>query len=165
MSASPRGATGTHSPNWSGADSHGSETCFGGSTELADELSQQVFLKAWRKLRLLNDPERFGAWMKRVAINEWIDHQRKFDEPPTTEYDDNRRPGRTDSVGEAIDLDAALATLPGDVRLCVVLSYHERLSHAEIADLTGMPAGTIKSHIRRGSQKLRLLLEAYGESS
>ncbi len=68
------------------------------------------------------------------------------------------------ATSEAIDLDTALATLPEAVRLCIVLSYHERLSHTEIAELTGLPAGTIKSHIRRGSQKLREVLSAYGES-
>ena len=70
-----------------------------------------------------------------------------------------------DSTAVRIDLDKALATLPGHVRLCVVLSYHERLSHAEISALVNMPPGTVKSHIRRGSKRLRELLSAYGESA
>jgi RNA polymerase sigma-70 factor (ECF subfamily) len=51
------------------------------------------------------------------------------------------------------------------VRLCIVLSYQEGLSHPEIAKLTGIPDGTVKSHIRRGSEKLRNLLSAYGEET
>ncbi len=62
-----------------------------------------------------------------------------------------------------MDLDNALAILPGRARLCVVLSYHERMSHGEIAALTGMQLGTVKSHIRRGAEQLRELLSAYGE--
>ena len=66
-----------------------------------------------------------------------------------------------DSTGLGMDLVQALATLEGPVRLCIVLSYHECLAHAEIADLTGFPLGTVKSHIRRGTRRLQELLSAY----
>lgn len=137
---------------------------FSGDPVLADDLAQRVFLKAWRSIRRLKQPERFGAWIKRIAINEWIDQQRKHGQPFDAEFDDKTVPAPKTSTSEAIDLDAALATLPDPVRLCVVLSYHERLSHTEISELTGLPAGTVKSHIRRGSYKLRELLSAYGDS-
>lgn len=135
-----------------------------GDPILADDLAQRVFLQAWRNIRRLRQPERFGAWLKRIAINEWIDQQRKHGNMLDTEFDDKLSPAPKSTTSEAIDLDAALATLPDAVRLCIVLSYHERLSHAEIAELTGFPIGTIKSHIRRGSEKLREMLSAYGES-
>jgi len=64
----------------------------------------------------------------------------------------------------AIDLDRALAALSEHVRLCIVLSYNEGMTHGEIADLTGMPLGTVKSHIRRGTQRLQEFLSAYDES-
>ena len=60
-----------------------------------------------------------------------------------------------------MDLDAALARLAPQPRLCVVLAYEEGLSHPEIAALTGMPIGTVKSHISRGAARLRDLLTAY----
>jgi RNA polymerase sigma-70 factor (ECF subfamily) len=60
-----------------------------------------------------------------------------------------------------MDLDAALASLPRHARLCVVLAYDEGLSHPEIAALTGMPIGTVKSHISRGAARLRELLAEY----
>ncbi len=138
---------------------------FSSDASLADDLAQKVFLKVWRKIRQVKNPERFGPWLKQIAVNEWIDHQRKHDAEWNREYDDESQPARPQSTTEAIDLDGALETLPGPVRTCIVLSYHERLSHAEIAELTGMPPGTIKSHIRRGSQKLRETLSAYGEAS
>lgn len=135
-----------------------------GDAVLADDLAQRVFLKAFHNIRRLKQPERFGAWLKKIAINEWIDQQRKQGLFRDEEFDDTSLPAPQPSTTESIDLDTALATLPDAVRLCIVLSYHERLSHAEIAELTDLPAGTIKSHIRRGSQKLRKLLSAYGDS-
>ena len=64
-------------------------------------------------------------------------------------------------TGERLDLDAALATLPPHVRLCVVLAYEEGLSHQEIAANTGLPLGTVKSHISRGAARLREVLVEY----
>ena len=63
-----------------------------------------------------------------------------------------------------MDLEQALATLPPAVRLCVVLSHAEGMSHAEIAETVDMPLGTVKSHIQRGVQKLRQHLSAYQDS-
>ena len=67
------------------------------------------------------------------------------------------------ATGVAVDLDRALATLSGQVRLCVVLSYHDGMTHAEIAGLIDLPLGTVKSHIRRGTQRLQQILSAYNE--
>ena len=135
---------------------------FSGDPQLADDLSQRVFLQVWRKIRQLREPERFAGWIKRIAVNEWIDYQRKNKDDREQEFDDGAHEARPVQPTVLMDLDKALATLPGPVRLCIVLSYHERMSHAEIADVTGMPPGTVKSHIRRGSSKLRELLADYG---
>ena len=69
-----------------------------------------------------------------------------------------------DKTSIGLDLDGAMALLPGPVSLCIALSYHERLTHDEIAELTGLQVGTVKSHVRRGSARLRELLSAYDES-
>ncbi|UCC15337.1 MAG: sigma-70 family RNA polymerase sigma factor [Gammaproteobacteria bacterium] len=135
---------------------------FSGDSHLADDLSQRVFLQVWRKIRQVRHPERFGGWIKRIAVNEWIEHQRRNDADRNRDYDDGAQPAVSASPATAMDLDKALATLPAQVRLCIVLSYHERMTHEEIAELTGMQLGTVKSHIRRGSEKLRDLLSAYG---
>jgi RNA polymerase sigma factor (sigma-70 family) len=66
-----------------------------------------------------------------------------------------------DAARVAMDLDAALATLAHDARLCIVLAYHEGMTHDEIASLTDIPVGTVKSHIRRGTLRLREQLAAY----
>ena len=61
-----------------------------------------------------------------------------------------------------LDLDAALARLPPGARLCVVLGYSEGMSHAEISETTGIPLGTVKSHIARGAARLPEILQDYG---
>ena len=60
-----------------------------------------------------------------------------------------------------MDLDAALARLAPQARLCVVLAYDEGCRIPEIAALTGFPLGTVKSHISRGAARLRELLAEY----
>ena len=68
-------------------------------------------------------------------------------------------------IGMDLDLDRALATLSGTVRLCVVLSYQEGMSHAEISEFVDLPLGTTKSHILRGTRRLQKLLSAYGDQN
>ena len=131
---------------------------------LADDLSQQVFMQAWRSVRQLHDAERLAPWLKRLAINTWLQHKRRNDPlRDADEHGDSDSP-QSSTVGIAMDLDRALATLPEDVRLCIVLAYHERMTHAEIAEFTGIPLGTIKSHIRRGTRRLQEELAAYMDS-
>lgn len=139
---------------------------FAGKPELADDLAQRVFLKVWLKIRTLRQPERFGPWLKHIAVNEWIDHQRKHgpEKSRNMDIDTDLLAGGTDATVEGIDLDTALALLPDPVRMCIVLSYHESMTHPEIAEVTGLKLGTVKSHIRRGSDKLRETLRAYGGS-
>lgn len=134
-----------------------------GDAVLADDLSQQVFMQAWRTIHQLRDADRLAAWLKRLAINSWLQHQRRYDPiGGADEYGENVSK-HTDTPGIAIDLDRALTTLPNDVHLCIVLSYHERMTHAEIEAFSGLPLGTIKSHIRRGTKKLQEQLAAYIE--
>lgn len=136
-----------------------------GKTSLAEDLSQQVFMQAWRSIRQLEKTSRFGPWLKRLAINVWLQHKRRKD--PLSEADDHKDAdspaSSTHSI--ALDLDRALATLQNDVRMCIILAYHERMTHAEIATLTGVPLGTVKSHIRRGSAQLQEQLAAYAPTT
>ena len=134
-----------------------------GNVTLADDLAQQVFMQAWRSIRQLQNPSRFGPWLKRTAINTWLQHQRRND--PLRHADEHKEPHSTssDTTSLAMDLDRALSTLTDDVRVCIVLGYHNRMTHQEIAQMTELPLGTVKSHIRRGTQKLQQELAAYSE--
>ena len=66
-----------------------------------------------------------------------------------------------ESPSQRLDLTAALALIPPQMRLCVVLAYDGGMTHEEIAAATEMPLGTVKSHILRGSARLRELLADY----
>lgn len=128
---------------------------------LADDLAQQVFLQAWRSIRHLQQPGKFGAWLKRLAINVWLQHQRKNDPLQHADEHEEISSARQDAAGIAMDLDRALASLADTVKLCIILSYHEGMTHREIAEFTGLPPGTVKSHIRRGTERLQQQLSAY----
>ena len=130
---------------------------------LADDLAQQAFMKAWRALPKLRSVGAFGAWLRRLAVNTWLEHVRAAPALPVASGAEEFAavPGRAPATDEQLDLDRALAQLPPDERLCLVLAYSEGMSHGEISALTALPLGTVKSHIRRGGERLRALLDAY----
>jgi RNA polymerase sigma-70 factor, ECF subfamily len=136
---------------------------------LAEDLAQQVFVEMWKSLPRLESPRAFHGWLKRIAVNVWLQHARKkdiFSSRRTDPLDEFEEQGVHDAPhGRDIDLDRALSQLPAPARLCIVLAYHEGMSHAEIAQATGMPLGTVKSHISRGEARLKDILSVYGEES
>ncbi len=136
---------------------------FCGHAELADDLAQDVFLMAWRKIVVLRDPNLFRAWLKRIAVTTWLEHLRRRD--PLRLSETMEETGHNETPGTRMDLDRALACLPITVRLCIVLAYQENMTHQEIAELTGQPLGTVKSHIRRGTQRLQQTLADYTTES
>ena len=126
---------------------------------LADDLSQETFVTVWRQLRRLQAIAAFGGWLRQIAVNTWLQYVRR--KTPSALAVDEGEAVAPCNEGEAIDLEAALAKLAPLVRLCIVLAYHEGLSHAEIAAATRLPLGTVKSHITRGTASLRIMLAAY----
>ncbi len=128
---------------------------------LGDDLAQQVFLTAWRSLPRLRAAAAFDGWFKRIMVTTWLEELRRRKLKYADEVDPDDAGSYRESTAEAMDLDAALAKLPHDVRLCVVLGYNEGMSHPEIARATGLPLGTVKSHIVRGAARLRDMLAAY----
>lgn len=131
-----------------------------GDAALADDLAQEAFVQAWRKLRRLEAPGAFGGWLRQIALNVWLAHARRRKLTLEALADDQPHgDGAASSQPEAgIDLERALDRLSSGERLCVVLSYAEGMSHAEIARAVGLPLGTVKSHVARGMTKLRVLL-------
>lgn len=128
----------------------------------ADELAQQVLLRAWDGLPGLESAQLLPAWLKRIAVNVWLKQLQRKDalfrlDSDAAVPEESVDPGT--SLG--LDLDRALARLPEVCRLCVVLAYHEGMSHADVSALTGLPPGTVKSHVSRGSAQLRKYLAAY----
>lgn len=128
---------------------------------LADDLAQQVLLAAWRHLPQLKSVSAFGAWLRRLAINAWWRQGRIAS--PHAALEEIAEPAAAAVADAAVqlDLEGALQQLSAEQRLCVVLAYSEGMTHSEIASATALPLGTVKSHVKRGAERLRGLLEAY----
>ncbi len=137
-----------------------------GNAALADDLGQQAFLAAWLGLAQLRSVDAFRGWLRSLAVTTWL-KQRRGRTPLDAAAEIDALPlSVADSApGAQADLERALALLSEAERLCVVLCYHEGLSHAEVAALAALPLGTVKSHIQRGRQKLQARLAAYSEAS
>jgi RNA polymerase sigma-70 factor (ECF subfamily) len=139
-----------------------------GDRAFAEDLAQQAFVHAWRRLDRLKSPEAFGGWLRAIAVNVWLQEARKaparFEaaeaEPPEPEQEG---PGEGDLAAARLDLSRALLRLKEHERVCVVLAYAEGLSHGEIAEATGWPLGTVKSNVARGAERLRAWLSPQGE--
>ncbi len=130
----------------------------------ADDLAQEAFIKAWDRLKDLETPAAFPGWFRRIAVTTFLMAKRK-QRAIFEEIDDANPIAAEDSspeqaAGAKIDLERALAKLSDAERLCVTLNHGEGLSHSEIVDMTGLPLGTVKSHVLRGTEKLRRMLEA-----
>jgi RNA polymerase sigma-70 factor, ECF subfamily len=126
-----------------------------------DDLAQQVFLTAWKSLAQLRSAAAFDGWLKRIMVTTWLEELRRQKIAFAAELDAEQMGSYRDTTAEGLDLDAALARLPPDARLCIVLSYNEGMSHPEIAEATGLPLGTVKTNIARGAARLRETLAAY----
>jgi RNA polymerase sigma factor (sigma-70 family) len=136
-----------------------------GDSSLADDLAQQAFLQVWLKIRTLRKVSAFSAWLKRIAVTVWLQYLRKNDALRGADELTGDESVLQDSNSVGMDLDLALATLPDKVRLCLVLSYQEGMSHGEIAKIMDTPLGTVKSHISRGAQRLQQILSAYKDGN
>jgi RNA polymerase sigma-70 factor (ECF subfamily) len=128
------------------------------NAQLADDLAQETFVRAWKNLRRLQSPPAFGGWLRQIALNVWLDFARRRDVPLTEFTDRDTSDAALVDSGAAIDLERALAALRPPERLCIVLALAEGMSHAEVARATRIPLGTVKSLLARGTAKLRALL-------
>jgi RNA polymerase sigma-70 factor, ECF subfamily len=133
-----------------------------GDPTAADDLAQQVFVTAWQRLRDLRSPGAFEGWIRRIAVTTWLQEVRRRGvfleeslEAGELVADDRQSLG---GAPERMDLERGLSRLSPPQRLCVVLAYAEGMTHIEIVEATGLPLGTVKSHLTRGAARLRALL-------
>ncbi len=141
-----------------GASVRGLLRRMGADGALADDLAQDAFLAAYEQIAEFRGDGAFQAWVKRIAARLYVKRWRKdartdlMAEPP--------EPGGLNDpvqrgVEGRIDLDQALRALSPAERLCVSLCYGAGLSHGEAALALNSPLGTVKSHVKRGLDKLR----------
>ena len=137
-----------------------------GDEALSDDLAQETFIKAYTALDTYKNRANFGTWLYKIAYNVFYDYIRSRKE--TCSMDEvssevemvyNQTP--VDSCITA-DIDEAMRLLRPEERTCVTLHLIEDLPLDKIVEITGMPIGTVKSHIARGKGKLVTYLKKNG---
>jgi RNA polymerase sigma factor (sigma-70 family) len=136
----------------------------------AEDLSQEAFIRAFRNLDLLVDPDRFAAWLRRIVVGVSIDWLRSFRPNLYRGWDGSddvaasAGPSPLDRVLRAEMAErvaAALNALPPRYRVPVRLYHLDGLSHAKIAASLDVPVATVRSLVARARRKLVPLLSAY----
>ncbi|MCJ8318689.1 MAG: RNA polymerase sigma factor [Colwellia sp.] len=132
---------------------------------LADDIAQNTFLQAFRKLNLYQERGKehgrgkFISWLLSIAYYQFLQHLRakktyhELDEQQLT-------PCNSEQLNHEIDLEAAMTLLSANERSCLTLQYTFGYSQSEISEMLKIPLGTIKSHSKRGKDKLSFLLNA-----
>lgn len=130
----------------------------------AEELTQDVFVRAWEKLGTFQGKSAFGTWLHRLAVNLVLGERRSeavrvhrifgTDQPEQFE-----RPGRAPDPAAGMDLERAIAALPPGARAVFVLHDVEGYRHDEIAEMNGSAVGTSKAQLHRARRLLREALE------
>lgn len=146
-----------------------------GNHALADDLAQETFVLAWRNLKSFRQEARFSTWLYRIATNCWLMHARKRQEELLGDRDATLADLETDTMSHLsetvgdharsaslkLDLQRAMGTLSAPERAALVQCYHNDLSHEEAAYVLGCPVGTVKTHVFRAKQKLKVALSAW----
>lgn len=147
-------------------------------SELAEELAQESFVKAWRALDRFDPARKFSSWLFKIAHNTALDALRRRGEeplsldapveaggaPPELPAD----PAAENPLARAVARDAgralerAVAELRPAYREVLLLRFAQELSYEEIAEVTGAPLGTVKVHLHRARQELARRLKAAG---
>jgi RNA polymerase sigma-70 factor (ECF subfamily) len=130
----------------------------------AADATQEALVSAWRDLSAIRDPDRFEAWLHRVLVRccyreAWRERRRRTVE--VRELVDAR--GVSDASGSLIErdqLDRAFRRLEVEERTVIVLHHIDGFLLTEIADLLGIPVGTVKSRLHRGKRAMRAALDA-----
>lgn len=138
------------------------QTC--GDKALSDDLSQETFIKAYTGMKNFQGAANFQTWLYRIAYNVFYDYIRSRkdeDDIGTIEADDRYSEEQSDA-GKTMDIYRAMQLLNKDERTCITLFYMEDKQIKQIAAITGMAEGTIKSHLSRGKDKMAKYLKENG---
>ncbi len=134
----------------------------GADSATADDLAQDAFITGFEQVGEFRGEGTFAGWIKKIAARLYL---KKVKREARLIFSDTIEPaeelGVRDASGDAasrIDLDDALKALSRGERLCVSLCYGADWSHGEAAEALNIPIGTVKSHVKRGLDKLRAKL-------
>lgn len=126
----------------------------------ADDLAQETFLLAWRKLHQFRGEARFSTWLYRIAYSCFLQTRRKRSSEANYMLDErlDQHPSSIDAAEKRLDVERAMRSLSASEQIVLLHVAQMGLSHEEAAYVLEMPLGTVKSHARRGKEKLRALL-------
>jgi RNA polymerase sigma-70 factor (ECF subfamily) len=141
-----------------------------GDHSRAEELTQDVFVRAWEKLAQFRGDSAFGTWLHRLAVNvvlndRQVERRRRERQDDGVEDVDTLshgdfRPHEVEVPGLSIDLEKAIAGLPPGARKVFVLHDVQGFTHEEIGDMLGVTAGGCKAQLHRARMLLREALTA-----
>ena len=127
----------------------------------AEELTQDVFVRAWEKLHLFRGESAFGTWLHRLTVNVVL-NDRKTEGRQRSRFEDDDEgntvellPGRPVTPGDRMDLEMAIAKLPKGARRVFTLHDVEGYTHEEIAGMLGVTTGATKAQLHRARMLLR----------
>ncbi len=133
-----------------------------GDRVIAEEVTQDVFVRVWEKLPQFRAESAFGTWLHRVAVNVVLSHRKSAGISQARMSNDeaslDAAPTRPVSVGERLDLEAAIAGLPNGARKVFVLHDVEGFTHEEIGVQLGITPGGSKAQLHRARMLLRTAL-------
>ena len=140
-----------------------------GDRTRAEELTQDVFVRAWEKLHLFRGESSFSTWLHRLTVNVVL-NARKSEGRDRSRYEENdEEAGGMDAhpgvvgmplaPGDLLDLEEAIAKLPPGARRVFVLHDVEGYKHEEIAEMLGVTSGATKAQLHRARLLLREALE------
>lgn len=145
----------------------------------AEDLFQELLIKAYGKLDTLAEIDEPGSWLSRVMYNLFVDEHRRFSRQRLLTVEEGQLPGnglagisgtddpvrQNERREKIIALDTALSQLSDGHRIVVLLHDTEGYKLAEIQEITGLPVGTIKSRLHRARARLREILAQSGTFS
>ena len=125
----------------------------------AEDLTQDVFIRAWQKLGTFRGESSFGTWLYRLAVNLILSRRETLRRRAQREAGSgevlDRMPSREKPAGLALDCESAIQRLPDGARQVFVLYEIEGYPHAEIGEMMGISPGTSKSQLHRARMMLR----------
>ena len=125
----------------------------------AEDLTQEVFIRAWEKLQTFRGDSRFGTWLHRLAVNLILSRRETIQRRRQRFVTGTERlataAGREAPPGLRLDFERAITRLPEGARQVFVLFDVEGYSHEEVSDLLGISPGTSKSQLHRARMMLR----------
>ena len=134
-----------------------------GDEQLSDDLAQETFIKAYVNITKFRGMSSFSTWLMRIAYNVFYDEVRARHQ--TEDVDTSVTVARqTVSANDTLKMDiyAALALLKPDERTCITLQLIDGYPIDQISKVTGIAENTVKSHLRRGKEKMANYLKQNG---